>query len=150
MACRQPGDKPLSEPTMVNSLTHICVTWPQWVKANQVILIILWFSGCFPNQTLSNQGSRPTHDVDKGDYRHHLAILVLMAACGRCQRGSGGYGKHRVGFPSRRNDEIMTTRQGYDVTAPEALWRADFKRRSGIQVRDFDKKQLMLIEYFLG
>ena len=30
--CR-PGDKPLSEPTLVSLLTHICVTRPQWVKA---------------------------------------------------------------------------------------------------------------------
>ena len=33
MAWRRPGDKPLSEPMMVSLLTHICVTWPQWVKA---------------------------------------------------------------------------------------------------------------------
>ena len=32
MAWRRPGDKPLSEPMMIISLTHICVTWPQWVK----------------------------------------------------------------------------------------------------------------------
>ena len=32
MARRRPADKPLSEPTMVRSLTHICITWPQWVK----------------------------------------------------------------------------------------------------------------------
>ena len=31
MAWRRPGDKPLSEPTMVSLLTHICVTRPQWV-----------------------------------------------------------------------------------------------------------------------
>ena len=31
MACRRPGDKPLSEPMMVSLLTHICVTRPQWV-----------------------------------------------------------------------------------------------------------------------
>ena len=31
MAWRRPGDKPLSEPMMVRLLTHICVTWPQWV-----------------------------------------------------------------------------------------------------------------------
>ena len=30
MAWRQPGDKPLSEPMLVRSLTHICVTRPQW------------------------------------------------------------------------------------------------------------------------
>ena len=32
MAWRRPGDKPLSEPMMVRSTTHICVTRPQWVK----------------------------------------------------------------------------------------------------------------------
>ena len=32
MAWRRPGDKPLSEPMMCDSLTHICVTRPQWVK----------------------------------------------------------------------------------------------------------------------
>ena len=32
MAWRRPGDKPLSEPMMVNSLTHIYVTRPQWVN----------------------------------------------------------------------------------------------------------------------
>ena len=33
MAWRRPDDKPLSEPMMVCLLTHICVTRPQWVKA---------------------------------------------------------------------------------------------------------------------
>ena len=32
MAWRRPGDKPLSEPMMINLLTHMCVTQPQWVK----------------------------------------------------------------------------------------------------------------------
>ena len=32
MAWRRPGDKPLSEPMVINLLTHICVTRPQWVK----------------------------------------------------------------------------------------------------------------------
>ena len=32
MAWRRLGDKPLSEPMMVNLLTHVCVTRPQWVK----------------------------------------------------------------------------------------------------------------------
>ena len=32
MAWRRPGDKPLSEPMMVNLLTHICVTRSQWVN----------------------------------------------------------------------------------------------------------------------
>ena len=32
MAWRRPGDKPLSEPMMVNLPTHICVARPQWVN----------------------------------------------------------------------------------------------------------------------
>ena len=32
MAWRRPGDKSLSEPMMASLLTHICVTWPQWVN----------------------------------------------------------------------------------------------------------------------
>ena len=32
MAWGRPGDKPLSEPMLVRSLTHICVTRPQWVN----------------------------------------------------------------------------------------------------------------------
>ena len=32
MAWRRPGDKPSFEPMMVNLLTHMCVTRPQWVK----------------------------------------------------------------------------------------------------------------------
>ena len=32
MAWRCPGDKPLSEPMMVNLPTHMCITRPQWVN----------------------------------------------------------------------------------------------------------------------
>ena len=41
MAWRLSGDKPLSEPMMVNLLTHICVTRPQWVKGGYVEQTIL-------------------------------------------------------------------------------------------------------------
>ena len=34
MAWRRPGDKPLSEPMMVNLPTHICITQPQWVNSS--------------------------------------------------------------------------------------------------------------------
>ena len=34
MAWRRPGNKPLSEPMMVNLLTHICVTRPQWFNTD--------------------------------------------------------------------------------------------------------------------
>ena len=42
MAWRRIGDKPLSEPMMVNLLTHICVTQPQWVKPNVPDMAKLW------------------------------------------------------------------------------------------------------------
>ena len=41
MAWRRPGDKPLSEPMMVRSLTYICVTRPQWVKIWFVVFCYL-------------------------------------------------------------------------------------------------------------
>ena len=40
MAWRRSGDKPLSEPMMVNSLAHICVTRPQWVNPSIKIMLI--------------------------------------------------------------------------------------------------------------
>ena len=38
MAWRRSGDTPLSETMMVTLLTHICVTWPQWVNAYCIIV----------------------------------------------------------------------------------------------------------------
>ena len=37
MAWRRSGDKPLSEPMMASSPTHICVTRPQWVKTSGLV-----------------------------------------------------------------------------------------------------------------
>ena len=54
MAWRRPGDKPLSEPLMIISLTHICVTRAQWVKA-----------GCRPWP----------HNVSNDDWDHGLGKL---------------------------------------------------------------------------
>ena len=34
MACRRPGDKPLSEPMMISLTTHIYATRPQWVMGD--------------------------------------------------------------------------------------------------------------------
>ena len=44
MAWRRPGEKLLSEPMMVSSLRHICVTRPQWVNAWQ------WYHQCISNK----------------------------------------------------------------------------------------------------
>ena len=38
MAWCLPGDKPLSEPMRVNLLTHMCITWPQWVKICKIVM----------------------------------------------------------------------------------------------------------------
>ena len=40
VAWRPSADKPLSEPMMVNLLTHICVTRPQWVK--MCLILEVW------------------------------------------------------------------------------------------------------------
>ena len=42
MAWRRPGDKSLSEPMLVRSLTHICVTRPQWVNRNLSAICMGW------------------------------------------------------------------------------------------------------------
>ena len=70
MAWRRPGDKPFSEPMMVGSPTHICVTRPQWVNIpaakqtttnncvcsfNFVINIDVRLLICKPNILCSNQ-----------------------------------------------------------------------------------------------
>ena len=44
MAWRRPGDKPLSEPMLVRSLTHICVTRPQWVKSAACCISRWWMT----------------------------------------------------------------------------------------------------------
>ena len=48
MACRRPGDKPISESMLVFVPTYICVTRPQWVKIylykyiwNRLLVIVL-------------------------------------------------------------------------------------------------------------
>ena len=49
MACRLSGAKPLSEPKMLSSLTHICVTWAQWVKSlSATIFIVVWLLRASP------------------------------------------------------------------------------------------------------
>ena len=45
---QQPGDKLLSEPMLLSSPTHICVTPPQWVNS-------LW-----PSDTIRRQGTEST------------------------------------------------------------------------------------------
>ena len=68
MAWRWPGDNPLSEPMMVNLLTHICVNRPQWVKlmnhfifnAPLIITKSVWFSGWWDEMALTLWLSSPS------------------------------------------------------------------------------------------
>ena len=48
MAWRRPGDKPLSEPMMVSSTMHKCVTRLQWVNHNTVYCILRANRACYP------------------------------------------------------------------------------------------------------
>ena len=48
MAWYRPGDKPLSEPMMVSSLTHIGVTRPQWVIPRRLGIAHLFVRERFP------------------------------------------------------------------------------------------------------
>ena len=72
MAWRRPGDKPLSEPMMVRSLMHICVTRPQWVdhvnKRNPVIHRIT----CISNQIIMAEFHLPLFGVIK----HHRSMYI--------------------------------------------------------------------------
>ena len=56
MAWCRPGDKPLSEPMMVRSLAHICVTRPQWVNIQNYSPYFIWN----PYDNVSNHIT-PTH-----------------------------------------------------------------------------------------
>ena len=60
MVWRRPGDKPLSEPMLVRSLTHICVTRPQWVKwaSSEKHLIFTWQSLLFPTLNICNLSNK--------------------------------------------------------------------------------------------
>ena len=71
MAWRRPGDKPLSEPMMVSLLTHICVTWPQWVKLHILIswcnMLMLW-----ANMLFNLRQSHP------GPFLYHTTTITLV------------------------------------------------------------------------
>ena len=70
MAWRRPGDKPLSEPMMVSLPTHLCVTWPQWVKPPMVPLKFL--------MKTSYRARSPSGDRGIGDF-----IILIALKWGR-------------------------------------------------------------------
>ena len=74
MAWRRPGDKPLSERMMLSSLTHICVTRPQWVKAK----------GTMESQ-VKHYGEKPQRAVEMlctfGSYPNGWSNDLLVSSC---------------------------------------------------------------------
>ena len=79
MAWRRPGVKPLSEPMMVSLPMRICVTRPQWVKANNTRCILLKKPrGAAVNIHLLHMSN--VEDIDKcfDDVFFYLQFQLLM------------------------------------------------------------------------
>ena len=79
MAWRRPGDKPLSEPMLVRSLTHICVTRPQWVKLKMQHMAI-WLFILQSNMITSCQGDSVNHlraKLFRGNIKHIFTFYVI-------------------------------------------------------------------------
>ena len=84
MAWRRPGDKPLFEPMMVNLVTHICITRPQWVNTWTPILSGHHFPddtfNCiFLNENVQIPIKIPLAFVPKGPINSILASIQTMA-----------------------------------------------------------------------
>ena len=65
MAWRLPGDKPLSEPIMARSLTHVCVTRPPWVNTSRQCyiyhLMYCRMFGVFPEEVVFTYWKAPCY-----------------------------------------------------------------------------------------
>ena len=59
MAWRRLGDKPLSEPMVLNLLTHICVTRPQWVNGDLSKQTLNWLGSVITPQSLATNSPAP-------------------------------------------------------------------------------------------
>ena len=80
LAWRRPGDKPLSEPMMVSSLTHICVTRPQWVKREQPTLSCMtrtWTCNNY-DSTWWIVSSMATQYPAFGVYCYNIAMVLFL------------------------------------------------------------------------
>ena len=84
MAWRRPGDKLSSEPMMIISLTHICVTRPQWVNPLTNSRCFVFWGGCggshwcwkefFGGNVISPGGTRRKHHYWRM-WRHRARTL---------------------------------------------------------------------------
>ena len=77
MAWRRPDDKPLSEPMMVRSSTHICVSRPQWAKAHIPITKDSLFQG--PTYTYIFKNAH-TGGIYIWGYHYSDVIMSVMAS----------------------------------------------------------------------
>ena len=103
MAWRRPGDKPLSEPMMVILPTHICVTWPQWVKEFELseslgrLTESLW---CHNEWTLSHPHCSKKFYQHTIDATLDFFFIIFQKHLFRCrnisiyQRSCGQHGAH--------------------------------------------------------
>ena len=105
MALHRPGNKPLFEPMMVRSLTHMCVTRRRWVKSS--FCVAIWQA--HPRQyLLSNFDER-----EKGPFLTQISRLKHFARS--CEKASRNmilsWWRHQMGnvFSQR------AVTQSYDV-----------------------------------
>ena len=79
MAWRRPGDKPLTEPMMVNLPTHICVTRPQWFNIWIPVLHHQW-RGALMFSLICSRINGWVNNREAGDLRRHHAhydVIVM-------------------------------------------------------------------------
>ena len=91
LACRQPGDNPLSEPMVVSLLTQICVTRPQWVK------------GCMPFTLLMSIDAIGRHRIWSGYSGNGLPTVRRQAISWTNADSSS------IGPPERNFSELWKT-----------------------------------------
>ena len=98
MAWRRPGDKPLSEPMMINLLTHICVTRPQWVNISMLytlmypfkfhtkylihILKDVYFIRTWKFKSYKNLRARKRQNMSREEFRCHRYNQITLQAHG--------------------------------------------------------------------
>ena len=87
MAWRRSGDKPLSEPIMVGLATHICVTWPQWVKHIDILIkldrdVYRNMKLLNSNHHLSNIDIACMNLICVNTYNHMTTVYKASKECG--------------------------------------------------------------------
>ena len=92
MAWRRPGDKPLFEPMMINLVTHICVTRPQWVTASSTHRYLpgLLSHTSSPCVTTSDRSSSRVIQIEFHPLQAHWGFLMIRLICICIQRSITG------------------------------------------------------------